>query len=99
MKRSRLVRDLDGMWRGACLGIVTPLFFIGYFNYLDFIYCVASDIRVKTQTSDVSRAFTCIMLAIWMLFLLHIIETTTNDYFVTSLQVRHLSASTPTARS
>ena len=35
----------------------------------------------------VARVFVCLLLIVWVLFLLHIVETTTNDYFVTSLQV------------
>jgi hypothetical protein len=51
----------------------------GYINYIRFQECIVS--------SSALRFFSGLLLIVWMLFLLHVVETTTNDYFVTSLQL------------
>ena len=58
----------------------------GYFNYIRFQECLAP---------AAARVPAGILLVVWMLFLLHCVESTTNEYFVTSLQlavaILHLS--------
>jgi Ca2+/Na+ antiporter len=51
----------------------------GYINYIFFQECIVPD----TGT----RIISALLLVLWMLFLLHIVESTTNEYFVTSLQL------------
>lgn len=51
----------------------------GYFNYLDLLYC-----RIGALGP---RVAVCLVMLLWVAFLLHIVESTTNDYFVTSLQL------------
>jgi hypothetical protein len=43
----------------------------GYINYLSFFYCTASNPGLQ--------ALTFIMFLVWALFLLHVVETTTNE--------------------
>jgi hypothetical protein len=43
----------------------------GYVNYLDFFYCTANN--------DGLKALTFILFLVWALFLLHVVETTTNE--------------------
>lgn len=50
----------------------------GYFNYLDVLYCQIDAVG--------ARVALCILMLVWVFFLLHIVETTTDSYFVTSLQ-------------
>jgi len=51
----------------------------GYINYISFQEC--------TITNSAARFGSGVLLIIWLLFLLHIVESTTNEYFVTSLQL------------
>ena len=51
----------------------------GYINYIFFQECIVPDAG--------TRIISALMLVLWMLFLLHIVESTTNEYFVTSLQL------------
>ena len=51
----------------------------GYFNYLDLLYCQIDALG--------ARVAVCIVMLVWVFFLLHIVESTTNFYFVTSLQL------------
>ena len=51
----------------------------GYINYIEFYECSA--------TNGGLRFLTFVLFLAWMLFLLHLVETTTNDYFCTSLQL------------
>jgi len=51
----------------------------GYINYIYFQECIVPN----TGT----RIISAFLLVLWMLFLLHIVESTTNEYFVTSLQL------------
>jgi hypothetical protein len=51
----------------------------GYFNYLDLLYCQLDAVG--------ARVAVCIVMLVWVFFLLHLVESTTNYYFVTSLQL------------
>ena len=52
----------------------------GYINYIEFYEC--------TTNANTGLQFLAFVLFLsWMLFLLHLVETTTNDYFCTSLQL------------
>lgn len=55
----------------------------GYFNYLEFYYCLTPQVPGAAQT--VAQVFTFLLFVIWMAFLLHLVETTTSDYFCASL--------------
>ena len=51
----------------------------GYINYIYFQECIVPNAG--------TRIISAFLLVLWMLFLLHIVESTTNEYFVTSLQL------------
>lgn len=49
----------------------------GYINYIEFYYCAA--------TSGALQVLSFLLFIAWMAFLLHLVETTTNDFFCASL--------------
>jgi hypothetical protein len=50
----------------------TVISIAGYINYLDFFYCTANNIGLQILTF--------LLFLLWMAFLLHLVETTTNEY-------------------
>ena len=56
-----------------------PTFSSGYINYIYFQQCLVP--------TDALRWPSALLLVLWILFLLHIVESTTNEYFVSSLQL------------
>jgi hypothetical protein len=48
----------------------------GYINYLDFFFCDAPNLG--------AQIFAFLLLLLWMAFLLHLVETTTNECVASS---------------
>ena len=66
--------------QSACEDLVA-----GYVNYLEFYYCTLPGPVEGPGTVTAARVALFAGLLVWLFFLLHLIETTVNDYFCAAL--------------